>query len=55
MNIKIKDATPTRVGKTIQSSGITCAKLKGSYKGCNDFVNIILPSAAGFNLGTCTP
>jgi hypothetical protein len=55
MNIKIKDATPTRVGKTKQSSEITCAKFKASYKCCNDFVNIILPSVDDFNLGTCTP
>jgi hypothetical protein len=55
MNIKIKGATPTRVGKTIQSSEITCSEFKASYKCCNDFVNITLPSVAGFNLGTCTP
>jgi hypothetical protein len=47
INTKIKDATPTRVGETIKSLEITCAKFKASYKCCNYFANI-LPSAAGF-------
>jgi len=32
VNIKIKDAIPTRVGETIKSSEIACAKFKVSYK-----------------------